>query len=420
MTPSSKIIAFPKTHDRQDKRRQGTTLNKTTAKKLALPAGKNDFVYWDNVVAGFGLRIRAGGKRSWIVQYRVNSVMQKATIGPADAIEPDDARNEARRLIGDVAKGSDPAKVKRQVKALTKFGELVEPFLAYAGDRQKPSTHEATTRNLRTHAKALHATAVRDIGRSDISRLHERVSEKSGPVQANRVLAALSGFFAWAVGKGHLDLNPVMAVPKNAEKPRERVLSDDEIRTIWKGTDSGSNYDRILRLLLLTGTRRTEVGSMRWEEVNGNGLWTVPAERMKNGLPHEVSLSVQAQACLPPSGEGATQTGFVFGKTIDGDRRGYSGWSRSKARLDGRLKLPAWGLHDFRRTMSTRLHEADIQPHIVEALLAHVSGHKGGVAGVYNKASYRDQKRQALELWASMIEKIVRMSDLPDVSQDTK
>jgi len=190
----------------------------------------------------------------------------------------------------------------------------------------------------------------------------------------------------------------VISVPKNAETPRERVLSDAEIRAIWKGTDSRSDYDRILRLLLLTGARRTEVGSMRWEEVNGNGLWTVPAERMKNGLPHEVFLTEAARKLLPPRREGS----FVFGKTTDA---GYSGWSRSKARLDGRLKLTPWSLHDFRRTMSTRLHDSGIPPHIVEALLAHV-GHKQGVGGIYNKASYREQKREALELWAALIEKI--------------
>jgi len=220
MIPSSKIIAFPKPDKRQDKRRQGIALTKVALKKLALPAGKDDAVFWDNSVTGFGLRLRKGGKRSWIAQFRVNGVLQRATIGNADVIEPDDARAEARRLIGDAAKGHDQAKAKRAARDAAKFGELVAPYLAYAADRQKPKTFEATQRNLSVHSKPLNPATLRDIGRSDIARLHERVSEKSGPVQANRVLAALSGFFAWAVGKGHLDLNPVMAVPKNAEKPR--------------------------------------------------------------------------------------------------------------------------------------------------------------------------------------------------------
>ena len=211
-------------------------------------------------------------------------------------------------------------------------------------------------------------------------------------MQANRVLASLSGFFAWAIGRGQLDINPVLAVPKNSEEARERVLSDAEIRTIWSGTSSGSDYDRIIRVLLLTGTRRSEVGSMCWEELSKD-LWTIPAIRMKNSEDHEVWLTELALAQLP---SGARAFRSCSARPKDS---GYSGWSRSKARLDRRLKLPAWSLHDFRRTLSTRLHDASVAPHIVEGVLAHV-GHKQGVSGVYNLANYREQKREALELWA--------------------
>lgn len=383
--------------------KNGVSLTKTTVKKLELPAGKDDIIYWDVNLPGFGLRINKNGRRAFVVQFRDEAgASKRMTIGGIDVLEADEARAQAKKLLGGVAIGNDPAKAKREARQAVKFGEMLDTYLAHAKDKQETSTLEATTRNLRTHSKGFHTTPLRDIGRIDIAELHGKITKKNGPVQANRVLASLSGYFAFLLARGQIETNPVNGVPKNIEKGRERVLSDDEIRAIWKGTEGSSDYDRIIRLLLLTGCRRSEVGSMRWEEIAGD-LWTIPGERMKNGLAQEVALTESALATLPEAGKG-----FVFGKEIQGERRGYSGWSRSKQRLDGRLKIADWGLHDFRRTISTKLHDAGIEPHIVEALLAHISGHKGGVAGTYNKAAYRVQKRAALTLWAGMIAQIVK------------
>jgi integrase len=167
---------------------------------------------------------------------------------------------------------------------------------------------------------------------------------------------------------------------------------------------------------MLTGCRREEIGGLKWSEIEGN-LITVPGERTKTRIVHEVPLSPLALAQLPDHREGRAH---VFGEAGGG----YSGWSRSKARLDGRIArlrvpagsasdddsllcaIPAWGLHDFRRTLSTRLNEAGADPHIVEAVLGH-AGAKRGVAGVYNRATYRMQKAQLLETWARMITTIV-------------
>jgi integrase len=154
---------------------------------------------------------------------------------------------------------------------------------------------------------------------------------------------------------------------------------------------------------MLTGCRRDEVGGMLWSEIEG-ALLVVGAARTKTNVPHEVPLSELAIAQLPERNAGRD---FVFGEGA----RGFQGWSRSKARLDARLSacgasLPAWGLHDFRRTLSTRLNEAGVEPHVVEALLGH-AGAKQGVAGVYNRASYRRQKTDALRQWSEIIAKIL-------------
>ena len=215
------------------------------------------------------------------------------------------------KLADKSAVGEDPAKAKEGSTPGSEVRRIDWSLSRLRFFRQRPSTHEATKRNLETHAKSLHSTAMRDVRRRDVSELHEKITARNGPVQGNRVLASLSGLFAWAIGKGHREDNPASSVPKNVEVERERQLSDHEIRTIRTGTGSGSDYDRIIRFLLLTGARRSEAGSMCWTELDGD-VWTVPGMRMKNGEPHEVTLTSAALTCLPVAREGYP---FVFGKT---------------------------------------------------------------------------------------------------------
>lgn len=380
---------------------RGLVLNKATTRKLACPAGKAEHLYRDSEVRGFILRCYANGRRMWLVQYRDSGgATRRVNIGDAAVIEADDARAKARDLLADVTKGASPAEKRNEARKAAKFGDYVEAYLNFIVDRQKPDSVKEARRNLVSQCSAMHATRVDAVTRASIAELHDRISAGVGKVKANRVLATISAYFSWLMARGVIEMNPAIKIPRNVEKPREKCLTDDELRAIWRATASGSDHHRIVRLLLLTGARRSEVGSMRWSEINSN-LWTVPGERMKNGLPHEIPLTEMAYACLPPLEEGVDH---VFGK-LKGS--GFSGWSRAKERLDKGAGISNWGLHDFRRTMSTRLHESDIMPHVVEALLAHISGHKAGVAGVYNRASYRDQKRQALEAWSRMIGKVV-------------
>jgi integrase len=172
------------------------------------------------------------------------------------------------------------------------------------------------------------------------------------------------------------------------EVSREHVITDDELAKI-RSACRDDDYGRIVRLLILMGRRRDEVGDMTWPELDLNrGLWTIPRERTKNGLPHEVPLSDAALEILwsIPRREGRK---FVFGE----GQGGFSGWSKSKARLDARIAktravVRPWRLRDLRRTVATRLGELGILPHVVEAILNHVSGHKAGVAGIYNMSAF--------------------------------
>jgi integrase len=203
------------------------------------------------------------------------------------------------------------------------------------------------------------------------------------------------------------------------------VLAPDELRAIWEATSPLAPHDRIVRLLLLTGARRQEVGGMAEAELDrARGLWLLPGERSKNGRQLEVPLSRQALALLPePDGRS-----HLFGR---GGRAPFSGWSRCKARLDQQIArqraearlgrelaegetpapedaLAEWHLHDLRRSFVTLISEHGLAPpHIVEAIVGHVSGHKGGVAGVYIRALYRQEKAAALQAWAGWLVTVV-------------
>lgn len=205
--------------------------------------------------------------------------------------------------------------------------------------------------------------------------------------------------------EGIVDANPVLNTNRHPESgPRERVLTDNELRAIWKATSTGDQYSAIVRLLLLTGARRDEVGSLRWSEVDLDAATiSLPGDRTKNSRPFDIPLTPAALSILENQ-PGRPDRDFIFGRR----ERGFSGWSKAKAELDRQVQLAPWRLHDLRRTMSTVMHDRlSVQPHIVEAVLNHVSGHRSGVAGVYNRATYAAEKAAALARWADHVLAVV-------------
>jgi integrase len=194
------------------------------------------------------------------------------------------------------------------------------------------------------------------------------------------------------------ETNPVQGTGKADEgNGRDRVLTQDELRKLWLNLGDGHFAD-IVRLLLLTGQRRSEIGGLTWTEVDfGRKLIVLSPERTKNSRQHEVPLSAQALAILERQPR-RNSTEFVFSK--------YMGWDAAKAKLDQRLDIAPWRLHDLRRTCATNLGELGVQPHYIEAVLNHQSGHKASVAGIYNRAKYAGEMRAALQRWADHIDTI--------------
>jgi integrase len=378
-------------------------------------------IFFDGEIPGFGLRLRGGRPRTearWIVQYKLGAKHRRVTFGKLGELDPAKARDKARDLLSVVRLGGDPAgtKLEARARADETFGMIVERFLIRQEGRLRPASYAATKRYLQRTCRPLHGVALANVSRSTIAARLTAIASSNGPVSADRCRAALGAFFTWAMREGLCDANPTIATNTHSEaKARDRVLTDAELAEIWRALPA-SDYGRIVKLLILTGQRREEIAALRWEEIDlAKQLISLPGERTKNHRPHEVPLSDSAHEVIGhcPRRDGRD---LVFG---DGEGP-YSGWSKTKVALDKAIiaarskrlgkKAPAlvpWRLHDVRRTVATRMADLGVQPHIVEAILNHVSGARAGVAGTYNRSVYANEKRQALDLWAAHVRSIV-------------
>jgi integrase len=388
-------------------------LTAAVIRTLTPPPGKTDFVHFDEDLPGFGLRVRATGAKTWMIQYAIGGRTRRMVLGPVALLDPGKARSTARDLLAQVRLGRDPAKEKFDARATSSsetFGLLLPRFLARQKERLKPRSYDETKRHLVMHCRTLHGRPIAAIERRAIATLLADIAETRGPAASNRVRASLSAFFTWAAREGLLDtgqhdrnLNPVVFTNKAIEKgARARVLVDDELRTIWLAAGD-DRYGAIIKLLILTGARRDEIASLARSEVDFIAATaTLPPARTKNRREHVIPLSEPALRILlaqPPRFEADTDLFFGPGRNRN--------WSGGKASLDARIAgkpLEHWTPHDFRRSLSTVLHERfGVAPHVVEVILGHVGGHQGGVAGTYNRALYLDERRRALDLWAQHI-----------------
>ena len=203
-------------------------------------------------------------------------------------------------------------------------GGLIGAYLREHAERhQRPRTLIETRRNLERHWAPLHALPASDVTRRDVSARLLDLARTSGPVGANRARAHLSAAFAWGMKAGLVDHNPTIGTVRGEERSRERVLSIEELRAIWRATESLSAHDAILRLLMLTGQRKAEIGGLAWAELDrANAMVLLSGQRTKNGRPHELPLSKQALAILSEFPE-LPRCPFIFGRR--GRRRSAAG-----------------------------------------------------------------------------------------------
>jgi integrase len=379
-------------------------LTERTVPGLRVPAGKTEAIIFDDDIGGFGLRLRSGGSRVWVFQYKVGDKGRRISFGKYPAVTPKKAREQAAEFHARVRLGQDPAgeKAKSRTRAAETFGAIQQKFLAFQQSRLRRRSFIEVVRHLQAHAKPLHGYPLSGIDRRQIAARLSEVADGSGPIAANRTRATLSTFFSWAIREGLAESNPASFTNKREERSRERVLGDEELRLLWRGLPD-NDYGRIVRLLLLTAMRRAEVAELRWQEIDfDTQTILLPGQRVKNGNGHRVPMSPAVHAIL--AGQ-PRRSDFVFSSRRADN---FNGWANAKRELDEKVPLTApWVLHDLRRTAATRMADLGVHPHIVEAVLNHTGGHKAGIAGVYNHARYEPEKSAALNLWADHVTKIV-------------
>jgi integrase len=358
---------------------------------------------WDTSVRGFGVR-RQRGDPVYVLKYRIAGRQRFKTIGRhGSPWTPDTARREARRLLGLIASGKDPA---APAPERTTFGDAGAAYLRYSEGKMRPRAFAEVRRYLNVWSP-LAGHPLAEIDRTAVAARLRKLAEDRGPTSATHARSALSAMFNWAIGEGLASANPVAGTNRTPIRSRDRVLTDAEIAAIWRACGD-DDYGRIVRLLILTGQRRDEVGGMRWAELGPQG-WTIPAARTKNSREHIVPLPAAALVLLLPD-RGSREFVFGDGPRRSGDpHRGFSGWSKGKAALDARIGIADWRLHDLRRTVATLMADRlGVLPHIIEAALNHVSGHRAGVAGIYNRAAYTAEVGRALDAWAGLLASIVQ------------
>ena len=336
---------------------------------------------------------------------------RRKTIGSVETLSAGVAREAAKRDLAAVDLGDDPQADKAAERALATqtLEGVAARFLRHQEGRLKARSFDEVKRHLREHWSPLTRLPVHAITRREVASRLVDIKDERGGYAANRARATLSALFGWAIREGLVETNPVIGTNRQTDEvKRDRVLSDAELVAIWRACRD-DDYGMIIKLLALTGQRRDEVGAMTKSEVDlAARRWTIPAARTKNGRAHETPLSDPVLAILNTAIEREGRD-LIFGEGAGS----FSGWSRAKLALDRRIAeiagapLAPWRLHDLRRTAATRMADLGVQPHVIEAALNHVSGAKAGVAGIYNRALYSAEKRQALDLWAAHVEAIV-------------
>lgn len=423
------------------------TISKRTVD--AAQSGSRDTFFWDGDVKGFGLKVTPAGGKIYVFQYRIarpgmtaNTPARRYTIGKHGSLTPEQARTRAKELAVLVATGIDPREqefeklaekdeAKRQAEERNRFanelafGRMAALWLDHYENEKgrRPSSIAQASMVVRNHLKpALGNMPLPHIGRTDLQPIIDAIPAKQKAMRRT-VFAYASILFGWAVTRGYIPTNPLMSMAKpEAPKARDRVLTDAEVEAVWTASEAlPAPWVQLYRLLLLTGQRKSEVAGLRWDELDRNAaIWTIPADRAKNDKVHIVPLSPPVLAELDALAGGADWPKSSYVLTTTG-RTAISGFSKAKRALDDAIAasrdgepITAWRVHDIRRTVATGLQRLGVRFEVTEAVLNHVSGAKGGVAGVYQRHDWKDEKRAALDAWARRLGELAHVAQAGD------
>jgi integrase len=359
----------------------------------------------DELLTGFSVRVMPSGKKTFCLMRRLNGKSKRWKIGEYGVFSLAQARSQAKEIIYKIETGQLEVATELDLKPCPTLEQIIPDYI-----EKHAKVHNRDWRRKAAHLrkfKPIYGKRLDTITRRDVVDVLDRLA-KQAPVGANRALAHIRHLMNWCVDRGYIEVSHVNGIKAlSKEKARERVLSDDELANLWKACDRlAYPFGPCIRLLILTGQRRAEVSGIRWSEIDlGRKMWVLPSGRAKNGQSHEVPLTDYAIELLQalPRFQGSD---LVF--TTNG-RTPISGYGRLKQRLDNMLPdgQAPWVLHDLRRTFSTNLAKLGIPQPVTEALLNHRSGVVSGVAAIYNRHQYVEEKREALEKLDEMVRSIL-------------
>ena len=384
--------------------------------QAASPALAGRLEIGDLLCPGLYLRITVGGAKTWSVVMRVRDQVQRVTLGRYPVVTLASARKQAMQLLREVSEGGDPradAEAARlaaeQAAADTSksFGALVDAYEMHI--KANARSWQMIVNSLRrVEVLPLHGKPADAVTRRELMEAVDGLAAAGKPHAAGNLLRHLKMALSWAVGRGLLPASPLdkARAPVRANE-RDRVLSDTEIAAAWRACESlPQPWRAMIRMLILTGQRRTEVSAMRWEEVDlATALWTIPRERVKKDRPHVVPLSPAAVAILAEIG-GDDASGFVFSTT--GGTTASSNFNKTKAKLDAACGFGDWVLHDLRRTVRSGLAALGVPREVARAVVNHADGK---IDRVYNRYDYATEKREALERWERHLLSVVQIHD---------
>jgi integrase len=348
------------------------------------PTGKQ-FRVWDTATPGFGVLVN-GRSKSWIVMYGTDRKLKVLGHFPATSLA--DARKRAKGFL------LDP---KTEPASLT-FSEAAEAFLRAQDHLSERSKTDYAWHLKRHFEPPLGRKPLNEIDTHHVLKILDDLQDK--PALRKYAHSVVRRLFRWAVGRRYIKHSPIQGadVPKPVPS-RDRVLTDDELRAIWKATDEPTTYNRIVRMLLLTGQRAGEITALQTSWIKDNEI-VFPKEATKNGREHPCPLAPSSLTLIQTSSlSNGTET-YLFPARGSGTHpKPFNGFSKSKLALDKKLgpDFKPWTLHDLRRTFATNMARLGVPIHVVEKLLNHLSGSFGGIVGVYQRHSYAAEMRDAVE-----------------------
>jgi integrase len=361
--------------------------------------------YFDETARGLALRVSRGAK-SWCFHYTTSGTRKRLTLGTYPATSLSKARTLATEAKGLLEVGQDPSTV--QATSENSLKAICEEYLAREGSKLRTAQERKKTFE-RLVYPTLGGVQIDAIKRTDIVRLLDKIEDERGPVMADKTLAILSKLFSWHASRSDEFRSPLvrgMARTKWKERARERTLTDDELRMVWKRAEVFGVFGAFVRFILLTAARRSEAGRMTWGEIDG-AVWTLPAARNKTKVDlvrplTEAALLVLAQV----NGAGDRMANRAVFSVRNGTP--ITGFWNYKLDFDKACGVTGYTLHDLRRTARSLMSRAGVNADIAERCLGHVIG---GVRGVYDRHEYLEEKKRAFEALAGQIDRIVNPQD---------